>query len=111
MGFPSWARFPSYLPRYPLFAGSARLVVDRGLFYPAKSSLRPKGLYRGSGASTCSELYIMYTGIPAGENKPVVDPRHSKAQRLEEFLKEVEGTPQPERPRAPGSTIIKEVTF
>ena len=28
----SRARFPSYHPRYPLFAGSARLVVNRGPF-------------------------------------------------------------------------------
>ena len=28
---PPRARFPSYYPRCPLFAGSVRLVVDRGL--------------------------------------------------------------------------------
>ena len=28
---PSRARFPSYYSRFPLFAGSVRLVVDRGL--------------------------------------------------------------------------------
>ena len=28
---PSRARFPSYHSRFPLFAGSVRLVVDRGL--------------------------------------------------------------------------------
>ena len=28
---PPRARFPSYYPRFPLFAGSVRLVVNRGL--------------------------------------------------------------------------------
>ena len=29
---PPRARFPSYYPRFPLFAGSVRLVVNRGLW-------------------------------------------------------------------------------
>ena len=40
---PPRARFPSYYPRFPLFAGSVRLVVNRGL--------RPQWRTRASRAS------------------------------------------------------------
>ena len=46
----------------------------------------------------------MYTDIPAGENKPVVDT--PVTQEFDEFLKE--GTPQSDGPRTPGSITTEE---